>query len=377
MNCLIIAGEKSGEEHALTFIDDLRSELPHLEMWGVGGDQLKNKNVELLYHLNDFSSWGVSEVIFKIPFYRKAFNHIVSEAKKRNCKTAILIDFQTFNMKLAQKLHNEGIQILYYVAPQAWAWKSYRAKSLAGMVDTLFSIIPFEKEWFGKRGLRKVISVEHPVYTKYKDSFPKEPRLLYTKMNEELNLLLLPGSRNFEVSCLLPRFMRAIKVLKKDREIKVGLLPSPSVNSDHFTPYKKDIDFIFKADEVEKAFDWAHLSFAASGTVTLMTAVFQIPTVVAYDGSLLNEYIFKTFVKYSGFASLANIIHEQEVFPELLIEDASSYNLVKMLRVWLDSSDAYSQTVQKLANTGKIISGEVPQVGKLMAELIREKSNAV
>jgi lipid-A-disaccharide synthase len=124
-SCLIIAGEKSGEEHALSFLNELKRASPDTEFFGVGGDEMKQAGVELLYHLNDFSSWGYSEVITKIPFYFKAMNTIVDEVKKRGTKTAILIDFQSFNLKLAGKLKEIGVEVLYYVAPQACAWIEY------------------------------------------------------------------------------------------------------------------------------------------------------------------------------------------------------------------------------------------------------------
>lgn len=103
-NCLIIAGEKSGEEHCLSFFDGLKNNCKSVHFWGVGGDDLKSKGMELIYHLKDFSSWGISEVIFKIPFYLKAMNRIYELAKERKCKVAILIDFQSFNLKLAKIL---------------------------------------------------------------------------------------------------------------------------------------------------------------------------------------------------------------------------------------------------------------------------------
>ena len=103
-SCLIIAGEKSGEDHAMTFLPKLMELQKECSFYGVGGSRLKNKGVELLYHLKDFSGIGLSEILGKIPFYYKALDHIVSEVKKRNTKTAILIDFQGFNLKLAKKL---------------------------------------------------------------------------------------------------------------------------------------------------------------------------------------------------------------------------------------------------------------------------------
>jgi len=112
---LIIAGEMSGEEIALGFLDDLQSNCPHLNFFGVGGDGLKAKGMKLLYHLKDFSSWGISGVLTKIPFYFKALDKIVHESRRRSVRVAILIDFQTFNFKLAKKLHAEGVKVLFLV----------------------------------------------------------------------------------------------------------------------------------------------------------------------------------------------------------------------------------------------------------------------
>ena len=147
-SCLIIAGEKSGEDHAMTFLPVLKKHSPNCHFYGVGGQRLENEGVELLYHLKDFSGIGISEVLSKIPFYYKALDHILDEVKKRKTKTAILIDFQGFNLKLAKKLKALGVNVLYYVAPQAWVWKPWRSKVLEKNVHTLFTILPFEKKWF-------------------------------------------------------------------------------------------------------------------------------------------------------------------------------------------------------------------------------------
>ena len=169
-SCLIIAGEKSGEEHAMSFLPDVLKNVPDLKLFGVGGEEMQALGVELLYHLKDFSSWGFSEVIGKIPFYFKALQHIEEEVVRRGCQTAILIDFQDFNMRLAKRLKRRGVKVLYYVAPQAWAWKAWRATTLSKTVHTLFTILPFEKDWFKERGVNQVCSVPHPLWFHYKDN---------------------------------------------------------------------------------------------------------------------------------------------------------------------------------------------------------------
>jgi lipid-A-disaccharide synthase len=370
-NCLIIAGEKSGEEHALSFYDELSKECGDVDFWGVGGELLKEKGVSLLYHLKDFSSWGFSEVIFKIPFYKKALEKIEAEVIARKTKVAILIDFQDFNLRLAKKLNKRGVKVLYYVAPQAWVWKAWRTKSIEKAVHTLFTIIPFEKEWFTNRGVSRVYSVNHPLYLTYKDELEKGmPERTYEELEAEINLLLLPGSRNFEVYNMLPEFIKTVKSLKTERKIKVHLVKSPNVNSELYAPYEKCVDIIYQDTELPSALRKSHLCLAASGTVTLACALFEVPTVVCYKTSLLNSYIFYSFIKYEGFGSLANIVHQEEIFPECIQERFDQTNIQEGLREWIFSKESYSKIKNKLKQTKELLKGDSSETGKYMASVI-------
>lgn len=372
-NCLIIAGEKSGEEHALSFMQSLKDTCPDCSFWGVGGDELKSEGIELIYHLRDFSSWGVSEVIGKIPFYFNALKRIESLVDERNCKVAILIDFQDFNLRLAKRLKKRGVKVLYYVAPQAWAWKAYRATVLEQTVHSLFTIIPFEKKWFEDRGVTRVRSISHPLWLNYEKEVSALPSpKSFEDLKKSTNVLLLPGSRSFEVKSLLPDFIESIKTLKQTHNINVGLVISGNINRDFINPYISNIDKVWDNEELSTALEWADCSLAASGTVTLATALFNLPTIVAYKGSLLNEFIFKTFLSYDGFISLANIVHEQEVFPELLQERVSPYNLVKELSHIIDNEKVYIEKVEKLQTTAKLISAGEFDAGSYMGQVIKD-----
>lgn len=370
-SCLIIAGEKSGEEHAMSFIPELLEKNPSLKLFGVGGDEMASAGVELIYHLKDFSSWGVSEVIHKIPFYFNAADRIINEVKKRNCKTAILIDFQTFNLKLSKKLKNLGVKVLYYVAPQAWAWKSWRVKPLSRNVHTLFTILPFEKKWFLERGVAQVKSVPHPLFHHYKNKLGKHSLGLTGKpfeaLEDEPRILCLPGSRNFEVNNMLPEF---VKTLDKIPNSKKGIVLSPNVNKSLYEPYLKKFDFVWKHEDLSDALEWSHLALASSGTVTLTCALFEVPTVVCYSSSLLNAYIFYTFLNYQWYISLANIVHNEKVFPELVQEHLTAFNILQTLNIWLKDKKKYETVKEKLANTKNLIDGEIPNIGGFMASIM-------
>lgn len=370
-SCLIIAGEKSGEEHALSFLPTLMRISPETQFWGVGGDDMKDIGFESLYHLNDFSTWGFSEVLTKIPFYLNALNIIEKEALRRGTRTAVLIDYQDFNMKLGKRLSRHGIRVLHYVAPQAWAWKSWRAKVLAKTVHTLFAIIPFEKDWFKSRGVKRVVNIPHPILNYHGEKAFDLPERSFSDLKKEVRILLLPGSRKSEVSFLLPEFIETIKILKKSYPIKVGIVRSASVRPELYEPYQDFWQEEWNHKELSSALHWAHVSLAASGTVTLSCALFEVPTIVAYKASLFNEFIYHTFVTYRGAISLANIIHQKMLFPEFIQDRVNAYELAKQLEKWLVSEKDYQEIKRELRQTRILLKGEEVDVAEYIAKVIQ------
>jgi lipid-A-disaccharide synthase len=371
-SCLIIAGEKSGEEHALSFFPELRKLCPGTQFYGVGGEELQNLGVELLYHLKDFSSMGFSEVIQKIPFYFNALKRLENEVIRRGTRTAILIDFQDFNMRLAQRLSKRGVKILYYVAPQAWAWKPHRAAALASSVSTLFAILPFEKKWFMDRGVGQVKSIPHPLMLTYKNLLQDIPAKPFRSWDKKLKILLLPGSRRAEVHSLLPVFIEAMRELKKSMNVEVHLVKVPHLKQEMYTFFNRDIDVWHDSADLVPAMKECHFALAASGTVTLSTGLFELPTVVCYKSSLLNEFIYYNFVKYSGPISLTNIIQGEMVFPEFVQGQANPAQILKVIKTWMKDESVYNELKSKLRQTKNLLSGEDFSVPQFMAQVIHE-----
>ena len=366
-NCLVVAGEKSGEEHFLSFFPQLRSVCPEVSWWGVGGNLMGERGVELLYHLKDFSTWGFSEVFQKIPFYMKALKNICQQVSSRGTRAAIFVDFQGFNLRLAKKLSKQGVMIFYYVAPQAWAWKSGRVSILKNSVHTLFTILPFEKKWFQKRGVQRVLGVAHPLLVEYRKDLPA-----VKKKNAVPVCLLLPGSRNFEVELLLPRLIKAVESLKQKMNVKVSLVIADNVSENLYSPYRNKVDRIYKNEQLSVALTEADYALAASGTVTLAAALFAIPTIVLYKGSLLNEFIFYSLIRYKGFVCLPNIISREEIFPELLQNKATSFNIEKRLLRLMSDEKEYQKVQEKLLKMRQSLEGECEDCGRYIGEYIKE-----
>lgn len=385
--CLIVAGEKSGEEHALSFVPELLDRLPGLELFGVGGNALEELGMQVLYHLNDFSTFGFSDVLGKIPFYASAMNKLCDEVVRRDCRTAILIDYQTFNLKLALRLKKLGVNVLYFVAPQAWAWKAWRTKPLSECVHTLFTILPFEKKWFQERGVREVIGVPHPLLKTYASELKCSELGIEAKPFEAVQsvprILLLPGSRSSEVRYMLPAFDETIERLSHQFPyLEVGMVRSPSVAEDLFdcvsTPALSKLS-LRQFDSLAQAMQWGHICLAASGTITLTAALFQLPTVVCYDASLLNRWVYETFVSYRGPISLANIVLLEGIsptspfiFPELTKERVNGFEIERKLKPWLTDEREYERIKCALATTASKITGDRINLAEYMSQVIQQ-----
>ncbi len=356
----------------MSFFPELRKLSPDTKFYGVGGDDLEKYGVELLYHLKDFSSMGFSEVIGKVPFYFKALKKLEAEVMKRGTKTAIVIDFQDFNLRLARKLSKRGVRVLYYVAPQAWVWKAKRAETLKTAAHTLFTILPFEKKWFGDRGVKQIKSIPHPLMLTYKHLLHDIPAKPFGSWDKKLKILILPGSRRFEVELLLPEFIATTEALRKDFTVEVHLVKVDHLPEHYYSFYESKVDVIHESKDLVKAMKECHFALAASGTVTLSTGLFELPTIVAYKASLLNEFIFNNFINYKGDVSLTNIIHGKTIFPELIQVDANSKRFLRVIRSWLADEKTYNEMKRDLKETKNLLAGDNFSVPEYMARVIND-----
>ena len=150
---LFVAGEASGDSHGAALLRSLRSSLPEYSIFGIGGDQLIDEELEPLFHISETQVTGFVEVAKRYSFFRAALRKVLEEARKRRPEFAILVDYPGFNLRLAQGLHELGIPVYYYIAPQLWAWKEGRIRYLQKFVKKLIVLFPFELRYFSERGV--------------------------------------------------------------------------------------------------------------------------------------------------------------------------------------------------------------------------------
>lgn len=366
---LLVAGEPSGEEHAQTFLPQLKSLRPDLTFWGVGGDILSAQGMELKYHLRDFSSMGFSEVIGKIPFYKNALDVLVQEALQKKTKDAILIDFQDFNLRLAKRLASHGIRVWYYVAPQAWAWRPWRAQTLAKTVHRLFTILPFEEKWFRDRGVKQVTPVPHPLTQNWQEAL----KLLSVKtwsasLQTAPRLMLLPGSRRSEVGPLLPLMVATVKILKQQiPNMHVSLSRVGHLDARFYDCAQALVDEWITPEELPFKLLKADAAIAASGTVTLGTGMMKVPTVVAYQSSLVNEFVVRQLVGYRKPVSLTNIVLEKEVFPEYLQQAVQPTLMARSVLSWWQNAHCWNEVQLSLSHLQQSLCHGEKAVGEMMA----------
>ena len=257
-----------------------------------------------------------------------------------------MVDWPDFNLKLARALHRRGLKIIYYISPQLWAWRSYRARSIERNVDLLLSILPFEQEWYAERGIDQVAFVGHPLAG---EVYPRRDRAEFCrqwKLDPSLPIVsLLPGSRSQEVARILPPMLEAaalISVRRPDVQFVVVVAPSRSseevrsiVRSQRATPEPLPSCLHIVSDQSREALAASDAAAIASGTATLEAALLGTPMVVVYKESWVNWNTLGRLITVDHFG-LVNLVAGERVATELMQDDLNGERLADELLLLLD-----------------------------------------
>lgn len=318
-NILIIAGEASGDLHGSTLAQQIHRHYPGLHIWGIGGDRLQACGTELLYHVNELGFLGISEVIAHLPFILQVRQKIRAEIKQRRPVAAILIDYPGFNLRIARELKKAGVGVFYYIAPQVWAWGRGRIRKMAQVIDQLAVILPFEQRFFKKAGI-KAEFVGHPLLDILDVDWSREQFFDAQHLDpKKKTLILLPGSRNQEVTKLLPDMLASARRVRQNYpNLQVLLSCAPTIERELLLKYSQNYPFVsIVSDHTYAAIHYSDAALVASGTATLETACLGTPMAIVYRTHPLTFQLAREFISVKNI-SLVNIIAGHQIVPEFI-----------------------------------------------------------
>ena len=352
MKIYLIAGEPSGDMLGARLMRALKKQSPDVQIMGVGGENMEKEGLKSLFDISDLAIMGLAEVIPSIPKVLKHIRETVADIEKNQPDAVITIDSWSFCARVHKALRKKKVKTLqmHYVAPQVWAWKKGRAKTMYKYIDHLLTLFPNEPAYFTPYHLPTDF-VGHPVIeSSMIETNPEDFLKKYHIPADKKIFLLLPGSRHNEVSRLLPVFLRAAAELKQKHPELFFVLPTVRTVEKRvqtmLKEYKSDILVISNSQERYAASRAAAAAIAASGTVALELAVIDVPHLVAYKVPTVTAMLARllTNIKY---VNLTNILLNKLIVPELLQEDCNTENLVATAENLLDTNSQLFQNEKK------------------------------
>lgn len=373
---LISAGEASGDIHAAAVTAAIKKIDSSAEVFGMGGDALRNAGGEVLFDIKDHGVMGFVEVLKKLPDLFKLRDDFEKVMDERKPDCLITVDYPGFNMKLAKLAHDKGIPVVSYIAPSAWAWHKSRAKKVAKIVDKVACIFPFEYDVYKEAGAH-VEFVGHPLVDIVKPSMTKEEAMAFAGKEEGKKLILLmPGSRLMEIEKMLPTLLEAAKIIKKQLPEVSFVMPRAGTIPISLLEEKiqaSGLDVKITEGNNYDLFSVADLALATSGTVTLEAALCGLGSVIVYKTNPVTYFIAKLLVNIPHIG-LPNIVAAKSVVPELIQYDFTPAKVAQEALALLES-ERNAKMKEDLAYVKERLGkpGAVGRVAELVLKIAREK----
>ena len=369
----VIAGEASGDLHASNLMQAMLDRDPDLDFRFWGGDKMATVHKEgLVKHIRDLAFMGFWEVITNIRTIMKNISFCKEDILDYQPDAILLVDYPGFNLRIAEWAHEKGIKVIYYISPQVWAWKQKRVHKIKRVVDKMFVILPFEKDFY-KQFDYDVSYVGHPLLDEIsKHGFSEDQRKqFYEKHQLDARpiVAVLPGSRRQEVSKKLPIMLDALKTFT---DYQVVIAGAPSLDEEFYAPYNSD-NVKMISNETYHLLASSKAAVVTSGTATLETALFKIPEVVCYKSSRFSYEIAKRLVKVK-YISLVNLIMDKEVVKELIQDDCNPDSIRAELSRLLNDEEYHAALMHNYDELETILGGGGAS-DKVAQSLLQELSN--
>lgn len=348
----LIAGEPSGDMLGARLMRALKTQNKDIEFAGIGGENMEKEGMKSLFDISDLAIMGLAEVIPSIPKVLRHIKETVDDIASQKPDVVLTIDSWSFSARVHKALRQRKIKVLqmHYVAPQVWAWKKRRARTMYKYIDRLLTLFPNEPQYFTPYHLPSDF-VGHPVVeSSMINADTKDFIEKYHIPADKKIMLILPGSRHNEVANLLPTFLEAADEIKKLYPDIFFILPTVKTVQkrveDMLQQRKSDVMVITTQKERYAAARLAVAAMAASGTVALELAIVNVPHLVAYKVPTITAWLVRrlTNIKY---VNLTNLLLNQPIIPELLQEDCNVEKLVKTTTDLLNPQSELYKTEQE------------------------------
>ncbi len=370
MTYYLIAGERSGDLHGANLIRAIHQHDSQAQCRAYGGEQMEAAGAVLVRHYRDMAFMGFLEVVRNLGTIRRIMRECQADLLAHRPDALILIDYAGFNLRMARFAKKHGIRVFYYISPKVWAWNQRRALAIKANVDRLFTILPFETDFFARYGY-EVEYVGNPLLDALADFRPNPAfRELLGLTGEQPIVALLPGSRRQEVEMMLPLMLAATRQFLPYTFVVGTVSNLPKSLYDSLLTDYPDVRRVNDA-----AYDLLNIATAAlvtSGTATLETALLTVPQVVCYKTTGVSYAIAKRLIAVP-FISLVNLIANRAVVTELIQNDLTPDRIASELRAILPNGNRREQQLADYAEIKRMMGGPgaSERAGQRMVELAR------
>ena len=328
---MMIAGEASGDLHGSGVVRELLRRRPELEVYGIGGDRMRQEGMELIHHSSEVAFMGFLEVVRNLSTIRRVERRLRAVLRERPPDVVLLIDYPGFNLRFAGFVREAGIPVLYYISPQVWAWHRRRVRRLKMVVDGMMVVFPFEVEFYRQYGMDAEF-VGHPLAERIGSTATREEFCRRHGLDSGGKLIgLFPGSRLQEIQRILPAMLEGAIDLQKRRGVQVAVSVAANLPTDLIRAMiPPQAEVVLVEHTPYDLMKTADAGAVTSGTATLEAGWFGLPMVIVYKTSAITYWIGRALVRVSSIG-LANIVAGSAVVPELLQGQVTGTRLSRVL----------------------------------------------
>jgi lipid-A-disaccharide synthase len=377
---VIVAGEASGDMYGAEVARTLFRRFSNCEIFGLGGQRLLDAGVQLEGNISKTAVVGPFEMISSLGTLYRVFHRLAERIERDPPAAAILIDFPDFNLRLAKRLKQAGVPIIYYISPQVWAWREGRVNQIRQLVDKMLVIFPFEEELYRKAGV-DVDFVGHPLIDMVRTTKSKEEFCKTYKLDPRKPIVaLLPGSRRKEVRFILPTLCEAALLIKEKKPDTQFVTPIASgLERSLLEGIIQSRPITLVTNDTYNAMRYSRAAIVASGTATLETALLGTPEVIVYRISRATWLLGKLLLKVRLYG-IVNLILGEEVVPELFQdkftpEEVTKVALRLMDDVWVQSQIRGNyEKLRRQLGSGQVAERVVDAVEKLLINSAQQQT---